>query len=470
MVEKTLPDEKKKIIATPILTSIYVKNFGPIHEANIPLRNFTILMGPNNSGKSFLASLCIIAAKLIYKLAYRLIPLIMPVRIEYEKGTIIEHRDGKLLIKHKDMMEEKVIKEIESEYSINDVKKEIKLDVDELLCDVFTVKSSSELINWAAGKSEITFTFHIEDEEIPLKILIAKDGIHIEIDAFLEKILEKTEVLAYLLSFEVVYVPAERAGILRTYRQLFRLHLETSWPSILRKELKKKYEALVGKRIAPPALVKLFLDEILSIDTSRSQRLSESRIMNALNFLENAIGGSISIKEDLSITYTDKQSGLAIPLECSSSSVSEVAGMYLVTSLLSKDKLLIVEEPEAHLHPRGQMWVTRYFGQLVRNGVQVLVTTHSDLMALKAARLVGLNSINEEERIRLGYRKGEFLKEDELSICFLEITEKGSTAKEIKVSPTGEIENLPTYTTVLEEMYGEALQLFEIHRKISELP
>jgi len=49
--------------------------------------------------------------------------------------------------------------------------------------------------------------------------------------------------------------------------------------------------------------------------------------------------------------------------------------------------LLIVEEPEAHLHPLAQQWLAAQIGEMTRAGLQVVITTHSpafvDLLALK---------------------------------------------------------------------------------------
>jgi hypothetical protein len=39
-------------------------------------------------------------------------------------------------------------------------------------------------------------------------------------------------------------------------------------------------------------------------------------------------------------------------------------------------------------------------------------------------------------------------------------------ARKIEVSETGEVSDLPTYTNVLEEMYGEAVKLLELHGKV----
>jgi predicted ATPase len=55
---------------------------------------------------------------------------------------------------------------------------------------------------------------------------------------------------------------------------------------------------------------------------------------------------------------------------------------------------LIVEEPEAHVHPKGQATIARYFAKLARLGVNVMVTTHSDIITLKLAQMVGLTGLS----------------------------------------------------------------------------
>ena len=52
----------------------------------------------------------------------------------------------------------------------------------------------------------------------------------------------------------------------------------------------------------------------------------------------------------------------------------------VVTALLASPKaaLILVENPEAHLHPQGQMKIAELICCAVRDGVQVIVETHSD--------------------------------------------------------------------------------------------
>lgn len=46
-------------------------------------------------------------------------------------------------------------------------------------------------------------------------------------------------------------------------------------------------------------------------------------------------------------------------------------------SFFGGDILLVIEEPEAHLHPLAQKWLAKTINQMARDGLQVIITTHS---------------------------------------------------------------------------------------------
>jgi len=51
----------------------------------------------------------------------------------------------------------------------------------------------------------------------------------------------------------------------------------------------------------------------------------------------------------------------------------------IVSGLIAeKNSLLIVENPEAHLHPRGQSRIGQFLAQVAASGVQVIIETHSE--------------------------------------------------------------------------------------------
>ena len=43
----------------------------------------------------------------------------------------------------------------------------------------------------------------------------------------------------------------------------------------------------------------------------------------------------------------------------------------------SESFVLIIEEPEAHLHPIAQRWLKKYIYQMCQSGIQVVISTHS---------------------------------------------------------------------------------------------
>lgn len=76
----------------------------------------------------------------------------------------------------------------------------------------------------------------------------------------------------------------------------------------------------------------------------------------------------------------------------------------VVLSLLKarKGELLILENPEAHLHPRGQRKMGELISKAAQGGVQIIVETHSDHI-LNGIRLCAKNRRINPELVRLYY-------------------------------------------------------------------
>ncbi len=54
--------------------------------------------------------------------------------------------------------------------------------------------------------------------------------------------------------------------------------------------------------------------------------------------------------------------------------------LLIKNNYLTKDSILIVDEPEVHLHPKWQLEYAKFIVELVKNGVKVLITSHSPYM------------------------------------------------------------------------------------------
>lgn len=76
----------------------------------------------------------------------------------------------------------------------------------------------------------------------------------------------------------------------------------------------------------------------------------------------------------------------------------------VIVSLLKarKDDIVIIENPEAHLHPRGQRRIGELAAQVAADGVQIIMETHSDhvlngiRLAVKQNKILG-------DKIRINY-------------------------------------------------------------------
>jgi predicted ATPase len=212
-----------------------------------------------------------------------------------------------------------------------------------------------------------------------------------------------------------------------------------------------------------------FLEQLLGVEKFTQKEREKAYVAPALDLLEGVLGGRIEMYSDLSVIYYPFGAEKPIKLINTSAMVSELSAIYILSGTLKEGWWLVVEEPEAHVHPRGQAMIARFFAMLARLGVNVMTTTHSDIIALKLAQMVGLAGLRPEERVKLGYHEGEYLTKEELALYSFE-PEDGSVARKVEVLKTGEVPALPTYSEVLEEMYNEAVKLIELHEglKVSE--
>lgn len=83
----------------------------------------------------------------------------------------------------------------------------------------------------------------------------------------------------------------------------------------------------------------------------------------------------------------------------------------LVAVLSSKPgSLIIVENPEAHLHPQGQTQIGKLLSLAAANSVQVLIETHSDHV-LNGARVAVKEKLIDPSVINIAYFTGEVVED-----------------------------------------------------------
>ena len=166
------------------------------------------------------------------------------------------------------------------------------------------------------------------------------------------------------------YLPATRTGVMQSHQVIASASVQLA-----------AYAGLAQFERSPhlSGILADFLRVLIEIDVRYVKSVHVHEI--AENMERDILHGSIRV--DYSGAryprFMYKTNGLDIPLSQASSMVSEVAPVVLFTKhRVGKGDLLIIEEPEAHLHPAAQIEMAKAIARFVRAGVKVLVTTHSE--------------------------------------------------------------------------------------------
>ena len=88
------------------------------------------------------------------------------------------------------------------------------------------------------------------------------------------------------------------------------------------------------------------------------------------------------------------------PMARASSMLSELAPMLLLLKSPYMDvDHLTIDEPEAHLHPEMQVRVASFLAKLVNEGMQIVLTTHSDFFVSQFNNMMRLHELSETSNV-----------------------------------------------------------------------
>ena len=197
----------------------------------------------------------------------------------------------------------------------------------------------------------------------------------------------------YFQSCKVFYFPAERSGILQGHRAISAGIVGHA-----------PYAGLEGVEI--PKLSGIVADFIVDVINMPDKRGPFYDMASDLE--REVLKGQIKIEPghtapDIKYVYKKHE----IPLDLASSMVSNLAPFILyLKHMVSEESTMIIEEPEAHLHPHNQAILAKHLVRLVRRGLRIILTTHSPFIVEQISNMIQAGSIAKAGRASTGTNLG----------------------------------------------------------------
>ena len=398
------------------------ENLGPIKEAELELGDLTIIAGRNNTGKTY------VAYALYGFLDYwRACSAPEPIRRGSSRSTnslLMEASKTGMLKLPTDQetlqrRRTKLIKQIARDYSELELRSVFNADAEAFENASFTIQPGSH-----PGID------NLEQLENPRLSIAHEDGAWIisPNDSEPRLIRNAYSLTAFYLSIafpefslDPFILTSERFGI-----SLFHRELDLAKNELVR-ELQqmasndgKKYKERdtnifimrMSSRYAHPIHDNINFTRYIPDWADQKSELYEQkrhddikRMMQGYFRVEN---GGVRF-----VSTARKEKRFNLPLYRASSSARGLSDMYFYMRHVAQEgQLLMVDEPEAHLDTANQIEMARLLARLVRAGVKVFITTHSDYIVKEFNNLIMLGrDFRDKERVakKYGYDEGECL-------------------------------------------------------------
>lgn len=262
-----------------------------------------------------------------------------------------------------------------------------------------------------------------------------------------------------------IYIPAERIGI-----NVFRKEINKNRLSTL-DALSEKVKSQNNLKLARKGLdlypnpissyirnlndwhdiYNMFLDFDLEFDSKFKSDSSSDHLDKAKDILSwDLLKGTFSVdEEEDEVTYINHDLKNQIPFQLASSTIKSLLGIdFYLNSGTSKGDYLIIDEPELNLHPKSQKKLASMLFEIMKSGIHVIISTHSDYLIREI--------INLEYKEKISHLENETKKYNIVAYDFV-----NNTAEKISdLTAPAYLKNFDEVTEQIEDEYYELLDKF----------
>ena len=457
------------------MLNVKVKYFGPLIEADVALRPLTVFIGENNAGKSYMALLnyAILASFSRSHKLHRFSPL----RRVYKLSEQEQRQLNALLTEQNEVGFDEL-----SQTTQNDINRGVQQlcnQLSEQLGSEIQRCFGSELSDLIRPRCHKRFELIIESSQpaLRLEFRFQDGGLVLHNAAYsltgtkfpLNRLRPAhadrlyTDLINSLVQYcfrdllkMPYYFPAARSGILQSHKALAGI-MVSRLPLV-------GIESIEIPRLT--GVVADFISDLINLEKRpRIKSRKSSPLIQIATFLEQEVSrGEIDVDQvDSGAEYPEfvyETNGNRIPIHRTSSMVSEIAPIVLfLKHIIRSEALLIIEEPEAHLHPENQRILARAISQMVNAGLHVLVTTHSDYFLQQLSNCIRMASKPSVAK-KLGYTKKDQLPSESVG-AYLFSFRKNRPGAETKELPVSKSEGIPedAFVQIAESIYDETVKL-----------
>ena len=443
MGKNNFPEDANEGKSKPLNVRLSTSDFGPISNGEVDLRPLTVFVGPSNSGKTYFATLVYALHRILggfsrlpvrpfeYSSQFRIM------KVAFEDSQVYEREVSEFLnaveaesdpLRFSDIprwWRELILSPLNESWGMGE-------DLQEELRRCFDLDSVSSLIRWSdtTSGSDISLSVGEGDQSLwQLRMRITDAGVttegNVDNNVFSQDSLNASEFEMLTHRFHVHqsahlrsnnsdlfvpsflvdellellftgsrgkahYLPAARSGIMQSHRVIA--------SSLVGRSTRAGFQSFPELPTFTGVMADFMQGLILFDERQKTTELMEG-LAKALEL--NTLAGEIGTYRSSPAAYPEfvyrpRRSNEDIRLTRASSMVSELAPVVLFLRGVIKTKdLIIIEEPEAHLHPGAQTQMAVILGQMVRAGLQVLVTTHSDWLLKELSNLMREGKLGE---------------------------------------------------------------------------
>ena len=450
---------------------VTINNFAKIEYAKACVNKFTLLVGPNNCGKTFLMQLIegindywniLIDESVMNTLLIDDLP-------EYKGYELSKYNLDEFLNKLNNNIykqKENIISEIfKREIPIQNLSVDIQLEENEeyLMYHIDKIQALDQLPKNVGNLPNFISAVMLGHENTAIECMIKKtyDKPNGEFaEAIIGPRLKYCESnMVNLLQKGSLFMPASRSGLMMLYREYFANKTDDN---ILVQTNTQRTENVGTTNLTTP--VYRFLR---FLQTYTEDERIKKKFEKELEFYDNnIIEGHINAKTQQGLAY-NADSGEAVPMYLASAMVNEVAPIYLATTSTSFYDRFIIDEIEASLHPEKQMELVRFLNRLYNKGKSFVISTHSDTFVSRInnlsilAEYVGKTK-DTEAVSKFGIEMEDMVSQKDLFVY--EFIKKNNGKSEVKERKFNEKlgYQFDLFTNTALKLYDEAVKLGDI--------